>query len=61
MGMHVILFGDPLVGYEVLGPFKTEEAAYNWAMRHDGFVTDMSGWWVTPLRAQEEFECVSAS
>jgi hypothetical protein len=51
-GMHVVLYGNPVDGLQVIGPFKTEEDAAEWA----DFVFNGSDCWTVPLEAQDDIE-----
>lgn len=48
MGMHVVLTGNPVDGFGVLGPFATADEATEWA---DEALDRDVDWWVTPLNA----------
>lgn len=50
MGMHVILTGNPVNGFEAVGPFKVPSAAIEWAT--DNLDAD---WWPMQLKAPEGF------
>lgn len=51
MGMHVVLVGNPVDGFQVVGPFKTAEDAVFWAE------DTLDGEWCTaPLEAQEDWD-----
>jgi hypothetical protein len=52
MGMHIVMTGNPVDGFEVLGPFATYDEASEWAERNDRKFEN--SWWILPLRAQEE-------
>ena len=52
MGMHVVLAGTPVGGFQIIGPFKTAHFAQEWAQEW----LDSLDWWVVPLSATEEFE-----
>lgn len=54
MGMHVILHGNPVDGFEIIGPFTTGEDAVDWASRHEHQFEN--SWWIAPLRAKEEID-----
>jgi len=45
MGMHVVIVGDPIGGFEVYGPFKTAEEAFEY---EEGVDTSC---WSMPLHA----------
>lgn len=44
MGMHVVMFGNPVDGFKIFGPFKTGDDAARWASEE---VDDT--WWIAPL------------
>ena len=51
MGLHVVIFGNPIDGMSIIGPFNHAPEAVDWADENaDGT------WWVAPLHHQEEFE-----
>ena len=51
MGMHILITGDPVDGFEYFGPFKTGEEAIAAGEDHlDG------DWWIAPLRGKKELE-----
>lgn len=52
MGMSVVVFGNPVDGIQVIGPFDTGEDATRWA----DLVFNDGDWWVVPLEATEEFD-----
>ena len=51
MGMHILITGNPVDGFERYGPFKTGEDAI--AAGEDRLDGD---WWIAPLRGKEELE-----
>lgn len=51
-GMAVIMVGDPVNGLRIIGPFKTNAEALDWADRH----IEDSDWWAADLEAQSEWE-----
>jgi len=50
-GMHVIVAGNPVTGFEFYGPFTTGEAA---KVIEETYSTSEETWWVAPLHAVEE-------
>ena len=52
MGMHVIVIGDPIEGFCIVGPFKTCVDAIEWALACLG----NADWWATPLAPQSDYE-----
>jgi hypothetical protein len=49
MGLHIILVGNPIDGYRVIGPFKTVHHAIDYA---NDWLAD-EAWHVAPLNAPE--------
>jgi len=43
--MFIVLFGDPSSGFEFVGPFKTEDAAY----KYGGEYCTAAAWFVETL------------
>lgn len=52
MGMHVIITGNPVEGFTIIGPFTTADDAILWAMNQKW----EENWWLAPLTAQAEYE-----
>ena len=52
MGMHVVMFGNPIDGLQIVGPFKTADDACQWA----DLANLSADWWIAPLQAKEAFE-----
>ena len=50
MGMAVVLAGNPISGFNIYGPFKTEEEAS--ASMED---LEDQEWWVMPLHHPDEY------
>jgi hypothetical protein len=50
MGMHVVVYGNPIDGVFIVGPFKTGEDA----MRYGETEHDAQNWWIAPLHAPAE-------
>lgn len=51
MGVHILITGNPMNGFEYFGLFKTGEDAIAAGEDHlDG------DWWIAPLRGKEELE-----
>ena len=44
MGMHIVITGNPNIGFQVWGPFKTEDDAYVW-----GSEAGFNDWTTMPL------------
>ena len=51
LGMHIVVAGDPVYGFEFYGPFRTLPDALEWADEH--LDTD---WWAAPLQIELENE-----
>lgn len=51
MGMHILITGNPVDGFEYFGPFKTGEEAITYG--EDWLSSD---WWIALLRGKEELE-----
>lgn len=51
MGMHILIIGNPVDGFEYYGPFKTGEEAIAYGEDRLG-----GDWWIAPLRGKEELE-----
>lgn len=51
MGMHVLLVGNPIDGFRVIGPFKTADHAIE---AGEGPSSVGDDWWIAPLEAPEE-------
>ena len=49
-GMHVVLYGNPVDGIKLFGPFKTGDEAVRWAGRE---IDD--AWWIAPLSHPDDF------
>lgn len=52
MSLCVVVKGNPADGFEVVGPFKQEHYAVDWA---EEWLPDID-WWVMPLKAEEEYQ-----
>jgi hypothetical protein len=50
MGMHIIIIGNPVDGFEYIGPFKTGEDAVAWANQDANIDGE---WWIAPLEAKD--------
>lgn len=48
-GMHIVIAGGPVDGFNYIGPFKTGADAVDWA-RNAPLGTD---WWIAPLEAKD--------
>lgn len=48
MGMHAVIIGDPADGFELVGPFATEDEAYDWLDDQE------NPGWVLPLLSSED-------
>lgn len=47
---HVIITGNPIAGFRVTGPFKSEDAAVHFAeMREDALGPMGCDWWLMPM------------
>jgi hypothetical protein len=47
MGMHIVVAGNPIDGFEFYGPFRTEPDAIEWAGENlDG------DWWTASLSSE---------
>ena len=53
MGLHVIITGNPIHGFEVYGPFATGADAAEFGNTDPHMEAD---WWVMPLYAIEDGE-----
>lgn len=53
MGMHIIIIGNPVDGFNYIGPFKTAADAAAWAGQDANIDAD---WWLAPLEAKDEHE-----
>lgn len=51
MGMHILITGNPVDGFEYFGPFKTGKEAITYGEERLG-----NDWWIAPLRGKEELE-----
>jgi hypothetical protein len=51
MGMHVIMTGNPVEGFQIVGPFKVPSEAIEWAT--DNCVAE---WWAVQLESPEGFK-----
>lgn len=49
MALSVVIHGSFCEGFEVVGPFKTENHALDWACDNG-----RNEWWVVPLKSSEE-------
>ena len=52
MSLCVVMTGNPVEGFEVIGPFKQPHYASEWA---DEWL-DSLDWWVLPLKHEEEIQ-----
>lgn len=52
-GMHIVIIGNPVDGFQYIGPFKTGEDAIAWADRDADIDAD---WWIAPLEAKDQHE-----
>lgn len=52
MSLCVVVKGNPADGYNVIGPFKQEYYAVDWAQE---WLPDVD-WWVMPLESIEEYQ-----
>ena len=52
MSLCVVVTGNPGDGFNVIGPFKQEHYASEWA---DEWLPDID-WWVMPLESTEGYE-----
>ena len=52
MSLCVVMTGNPVEGFEVIGPFKQPHYASEWA---DEWIDDLD-WWVLPLKHEEEVQ-----
>ncbi len=43
-GLHIVMEGNPINGFDTYGPFKTASAAIEWGSDHC-----MQEWWPVPL------------
>lgn len=57
MSLCVVMTGNPVEGFEVIGPFKQPHYASEWA---DEWLDDLD-WWVLPLKHEEEAQHGSSS
>ena len=53
MGLHVIISGNPVDGFEIYGPFATAEEAANFGNTDAHIDGD---WWIAPLHSIEELQ-----
>lgn len=44
-GMHILITGNPVDGFEYFGPFKTGDDAIAYAE-----TARFDGWWIAPLQ-----------
>lgn len=51
-GLSAVITGNPIDGFEVVGPFKQPQYAADWA---DTWTDDVD-WWVVPLQSEEEYQ-----
>lgn len=47
--MHIIITGNPVDGFEYIGPFETGAEAVDWA--HSNPIKEE--WWIAPLTVSE--------
>lgn len=52
MSLCVLMVGGPTEGFQLIGPFKQEHHAREWAGE---WINDLE-WWVAPLQHIEEFQ-----
>jgi hypothetical protein len=52
MGLHVIITGNPVDGFEIYGPFATADEAAEFTMKNP---ID-ADWWIAPLHSIEELQ-----
>lgn len=48
-GLHVVIYGDPIDGIVLIGPFETPDDATRYAEQ-----TFKADWWIAPLQAPFE-------
>lgn len=48
--MFVVITGNPVNGFTIVGPFESREDAFNSAERFD------ADWWISELVSLEEYE-----
>ena len=54
-GMCVVISGTPLAGFTVIGPFKHQALAAEWAQIWEEDID----WWIAPLVAQSTKEVLN--
>ncbi len=52
MGMCIVIYGNPVDGFQYVGPFKTPDDAQWWADR----VAVGADWWLAELQHQSVME-----
>ncbi len=53
MGMHIVIIGNPIDGFSIIGPFSTFDEAVEWAS------TDLASnepWWAMKLESPSDWE-----
>ena len=53
MGMHIVIIGNPIDGFSIVGPFATFDEAVEWASTD--LVTN-EPWWATKLESPSDWE-----
>jgi hypothetical protein len=51
MEVLIVIYGNPVEGFNYFGPFHLREDALAWA---EHSVPDMDDWWITNLQSPEE-------
>jgi len=49
MGMHILIYGNPVDGFGYIGPFATADEAIDAAETDERIEGD---WWIAPLEAK---------
>ncbi len=50
IGMHVVIYGNPVDGIQIVGPFKTGEEARTFAEAERD-----PDWWIAPLQSPKDW------
>lgn len=50
--MHIIIIGNPVDGFQFIGPFKTLDDAIEW----ESNVAIGADWWVAPIETTRAYE-----
>lgn len=52
-GLHVVIIGNPIDGFSIIGPFDHAPEAIDWAERR---AVTADSWWVAPLDSTLDWE-----